>query len=607
MRPWRYRGEGGGRGGSRRWRLQAAAIALLLCLFSPASAHSQTAPKSSPHPFPLAAALRPQVEFWKKIFATYSQDQVVIHDTRYMNIIYKVVDLRPYRKQGRSNAAIARLKKRQVRQEKERVRAILTKLHKARQKPSKLRPEELRIWNLYSNVNERNKFLRAAAANRLRAQSGLKKRFAKGIQISHRYLGRMEEIFRQQGLPVELTRMPLVESCFNLQAYSKAGAAGIWQFIPSTGKLYLRIDGILDERRDPILSTHAAAKLLRHNYKTLGTWPLAITAYNHGSAGMQRAVKRVKSRDITKIIRRYRSRSFGFASKNFYAEFLAALQVEQQYKKFFGDLPLDPPLRYDEVETKDFVSLKTAARCAGTTKEELLSLNPALSGPIRSGRAYLPKGYYLRIPAGSSPLFAQRYTALPHYEKANEQNPVFITHRVRRNETLGHIARRYSTTVTLLKQLNGITNVRRLQVGQKLRVPTGQKYAALPRLKAPLDHKKAGNQNHKKANKQGQGFITHRVRRNETLGYIAQRYGTTVTLLKQLNGITNARRLQIGQRLRISTNHKSGFITHKVRRNETLGHIARRYSTTVTLLKQLNGITNARRLQIGQRLRVPAS
>jgi membrane-bound lytic murein transglycosylase D len=509
-----------GKATAKPWRGQGKRIwitALLLYVIGFSSTHGHT----SPDPFPFPAALRPQVEFWKKIFATYSEDQVVIHDTRYMDKIYKVIDLRPHRRQGLGDIAIDSLKKRMVPREKERVRATLIKLHRAGKEPSNLSPEERRIWNLYRNVNEPGKFLKAAAVDRLRTQSGLKERFAKGIQVSRRYLGKMEEIFRQEGLPIELTRLPLVESCFDLRAYSRAAAAGIWQFIPATGKLYLRIDGIIDERRDPLLSTRAAAKLLQANYNILGTWPLAITAYNHGPGGMYRAAKQVKSRDIAEIIRRYRSRTFGFASKNFYAEFLAALEVEQQHRKFFGDLPLDPPLRYDEVQVKDFVPLKTAARCAGTTAEEILSLNPALDGPIRSGRAYLPRGYRLRIPTGASTLFAQRYAVLSHHEKANAQNPVFITHRVRRGETLGHIAKRYGTTVTLLKRLNGVRNERRLQIGQRLRVPTGQKLAS----------------------------TTHRVRRGETLGH--KRYGTIVTVLKRLNRVVNEHRVEIGQTLSI--------------------------------------------------------
>src|SRR4029077_7956824 len=175
-------------------------------------------------------------------------------------------------------------------------------------------------------------------------QRGLRERFAEGIRASRRYFPEMERIFRDEGLPAELVRLPLIESCFNLQAYSKVGAAGIWQFMPKTGRLFMRVDDLVDERRDPISSTHAAARFLGRVHDMLGSWPLAITAYNHGPDGMARAVDEVGTADIGRIVRDYRGRAFGFASRNFYAEFLAALEVEQDHRRYFGDMPLDAPL-----------------------------------------------------------------------------------------------------------------------------------------------------------------------------------------------------------------------------------------------------------------------
>jgi membrane-bound lytic murein transglycosylase D len=126
---------------------------------------------------------------------------------------------------------------------------------------------------------------------------------------------------------MELAALPMVESSYNPQAYSKAGAVGLWQFIRSTGKQYLTIKRKRDDRRDPIRATEAAAHLLRHNYETLGSWPLAITAYNHGREGILTARAAVGSSAIEEIIARYNGPRFGFASRNFYAEFLAALEV----------------------------------------------------------------------------------------------------------------------------------------------------------------------------------------------------------------------------------------------------------------------------------------
>ena len=139
---------------------------------------------------------------------------------------------------------------------------------------------------------------------------------------------------RKYNLPEELSVLPHVESSFQLRAYSSAGAAGIWQFTRGTGRLFMRVGYDVDERRDPILATYGAAKLLKKNYEVVGSWPLAITAYNHGLRGMQRAKKR-HGTNIVKIIENYRSRTFGFASRNFYPEFLAALHVVKNQNKWF--------------------------------------------------------------------------------------------------------------------------------------------------------------------------------------------------------------------------------------------------------------------------------
>ncbi|MBI3303431.1 MAG: transglycosylase SLT domain-containing protein [Deltaproteobacteria bacterium] len=451
-------------------------LALLILFAGSGGARGQEQNEAQDVPgghFPYPAALRPQVEFWKKIFATYSRYQVVIHDTERLNRVYKVLDFRPLLdEEGPDEATVLRTKDQQTKKEIEKIRATLLKLHQRGDDEENLGPEEQKIWNLYRDANDPDKFHKAADEDRLRSQSGLRERFREGIQVSRRYLKEMEDIFRREGVPVELTRLPLVESCFNLQAYSKAAAAGIWQFIPSTGRLYMRIDGVIDQRRDPLVSTWAAARLLKTNYELLDSWPLAITAYNHGLYGVFKAAHTLGTRDIAEIVRRYKGKGFGFASKNFYAEFLAALEVEKNYQQYFGSLRLEPPLRYDEVHLKDFISLKHAADCANTDEEQLLFLNPALEEPVRNGRAYVPRGYRLRVPDGTSPLFLERYAALQDHEKADRQKAVFVMHKIRRGQTLQRIARQYNTTILVLKRLNGVSNVKRLQIGQTLRVPT---------------------------------------------------------------------------------------------------------------------------------------
>jgi membrane-bound lytic murein transglycosylase D len=172
----------------------------------------------------------------------------------------------------------------------------------------------------------------------------------------------------------------------------------------------MRINNLVDERRDPLIASEAAVKFLKANYEQLGTWPLAITAYNHGPAGVAAAVEAVGTTDIAAVIKRYRGSRFGFASRNFYPEFLAALLVEKNFKDHFGSLHTEAPLAHEEVTLELAIPLRTAARFAGTDEEELIFLNPALSETIRNGRASIPRNYDLRIPSGASAGFLTAYT-----------------------------------------------------------------------------------------------------------------------------------------------------------------------------------------------------
>ena len=577
------------------WRAALLFVVLFVGVWSGSAfgnVDKHASPAVSPLPYP--KGLQPQVEFWTKIFSTYSEYQVVIHDAVYLDKVYAVLDFRPLLKKH-SEAKVRKLKAKRTKQELKKIRAALRKLHKHGAKGRTLSSRERKIRSLFRDVKERHKFRKAAAKGRLRAQSGIRERFKESLRLSGRYLPRMEKIFRQKGLPVVLTRLPLIESSFNIEAYSKVGAAGIWQFMPATGRLFLTINHVVDERLDPLIATRAAADLLESNYDRLRTWPLAVTAYNHGPAGMARAVRKVGTRDIVPIIRRYKSRTFGFASRNFYAELLAAIEVEKNSAKYFGPIKRDPLLRYDEVDLQHFVSLENLAGAANTSTERLVALNPSFGSLIRNGELHVPRGHRLRIPAGARKDFTRRYAALSPRAKADRQVPA-LTHTVRRGETLGGIAQRYRTSVRTLQRLNGLRSAHFIRIGQELRVSLrgkGRRPTTRP-VQMVRDASQDG---------------THIVRRGESLGKIAQRYNTTVAALQRLNGIKNAALIPVGKKLRISADSpgkaKARYVKHRVRRGQTLGSIARRYGTKVSILKRLNGVKNVRRLQIGQVLRIP--
>ena len=192
------------------------------------------------------------------------------------------------------------------------------------------------------------------------SSSGSRIAFAPGSIRSGAWETHIAETLANLGLPAELAVLPHVESSFNPAAYSKVGAAGLWQFMRSTGRRYLRIDGAVDDRLDPFRSTEAAAQLLAYNYRVLGTWPLALTAYNHGTAGVRHAKETLGTDDIVTIVRNYNSRTFGFASRNFYVSFLAALEIDHNPEKYFGPLQREPEARFQEVQLPAYVTVSGA-------------------------------------------------------------------------------------------------------------------------------------------------------------------------------------------------------------------------------------------------------
>jgi membrane-bound lytic murein transglycosylase D len=204
----------------------------------------------------------------------------------------------------------------------------------------------------------------------------------------------MQKIFREEGLPPELAYLPLVESSFNIRARSSVGAVGMWQFMLETGKKFLRIDEDVDERLDPMAATRAAARLLKENYRILGRWPLAITAYNHGTDGIFRGVQAVESDNLVDLIRGYQSPTFGFASKNFYAEFLAVVDIVTNRERYFPDLRIHRPVNLQEVAVKRSAKLQALLKPAAISQRDFFEWNPALDPTAQS----IPVGYRVRLP-----------------------------------------------------------------------------------------------------------------------------------------------------------------------------------------------------------------
>jgi membrane-bound lytic murein transglycosylase D len=395
-----------------RWFL----LLLVFCVaFAPGNAQPQTQPGTEDH-FPLLPGLENAVEFWKKIFTEYSISQLVFFDPLDMSRIYDVLDV----------------------------------------------GEESRTSEYINGERERIAAAQGVDLERVRAQRGIKERTAAGLKRSGRHIAQMQQIFRDRGLPIELTYLPIVESSYDITARSSVGALGMWQFMRATGRQYMRVDRFIDERRDPIESTRAAASFLRESYETLGNWPLAITAYNYGPGGMSRAVAAIESDNLVDLIRNHSHPYWGFAPKNFYAEFLAAVEVGKNVNQYFPELQLEAPLAIQEIELKNSVSLITLAKNTGLTQDQLLGWNPALSAQTR----LVPAGYRVKVPVDSKmqPIIEVAQT------QAKEQ-PQVVRHQVKRGETLFQIARRYGASVDRILKVNGIGKSHRLQAGTTLLIP----------------------------------------------------------------------------------------------------------------------------------------
>ena len=304
--------------------------------------------------FTVPVALESRVNFWKKVYTQHSTKHAIIHDQDNLDIIYDVVYLGEKRLSSRA-------RHRKLKPHVRKYKTLLRKLSRIKNRVN-LTPEEERILRMV-----KTNFVKAS--RNIRSQLGQKDRFEEGLRKSGLYMKEIKRIFKEVGVPEELAVLPHVESSFQLGAYSSAGAAGIWQFTRSTGRRYMEVGYEVDERRDPIVAAYAAAKLLKFNYEQLDSWPLAITAYNHGANGMKRA-KRRHGDDIVKVIDNYRSRTFGFASKNFFSEFMAALEVSRNPQQYFPGVVMYEPVGFSEIPIEDYVHISTLEKHFEVSREK---------------------------------------------------------------------------------------------------------------------------------------------------------------------------------------------------------------------------------------------
>lgn len=479
--------------------------------------------------FPQPASLKPAVAFWIRVYTEIDTNQGFIHDASDLSVVYETLTL--------PAAAGTQERDRIIQDVKHRVAQSLKSLGAGKDKD--LNEHELRVQAAWPAETSSRKL--TDAADKIRFQLGQANRFREGLVRSGLWKPYIRQVLEEHSLPAELDVLPHVESSFNPAAWSKVAAAGMWQFMPATARDFMRVDHVVDDRMDPFISTEGAVKLLQRNYALTGAWPLALTSYNHGTGGILRAAKAVGSKDIGVIVENYSGPAFGFASRNFYASFLAALEVDRNAARYFGPVEIFTPTPYDTATTEDYIPASALAVSSGISLDELRRHNPALLEPVWTGEKYIPRGSLIRIPANQTqkPL-ARAIAAVPPSTRFAYQKPD-LEHRIVPGDTLSGIARRYNTSVSKLMALNGLRN-HSIRAGRNLILPGNVVLDPAPRAVSSV-------------------VMTNRyttrgeyvVQSGDSLWHIARRFNISLQKLAQLNDISTKRVIKPGQKLKVST------------------------------------------------------
>ena len=344
------------------------------------------------------AEIARRVNFWRRVYSLWSKNQNVLHVAEYPEIVLEIHDSTRLKNVGDKTSD--KLMKPLIATRKEQYQRILWKLASLKTIDENLLTlTERRVLRSFDHIKDPRKFEKAARS--LRTQRGQREYIAKGLEVAPKYLPYAEEEFKRQGLPPELARIAFIESSFNLNALSKVGASGVYQVMPETGRDYLIVTGSIDERNDPIKASRAAAKLLAMNYKILGEWPLAITAYNHGVGGISRAMRETATSDIVKLINQYDGSNFGFASKNFYAGFVGLLASLKNAAKVFPEVKSVEPLKFESVRVGGLELAEVRERYK-LTNALISQLNPDISRAFLRDGGMFPERYLLKIPPRSN-------------------------------------------------------------------------------------------------------------------------------------------------------------------------------------------------------------
>jgi membrane-bound lytic murein transglycosylase D len=423
---------------------------------------------------------------------------------------------------------------------------------------------------------------------------------------SSRYMPMFQEIFVKEGLPADLAYLSMVESGLNPTVVSRARAVGLWQFIYTTGKLYgLERNEWIDERRDPVKSTYAAAQHLKDLYRLYDDWNLVMAAYNCGAGRV--------ARSIQSGVNDYWRIDLPRETDNYVPTFMAALIISKAPDIFgFENIEKEPFFEYDTAEVRPYTSLSDAAKCAGVDIEFLKLLNSEL---LRDHTPAGKESYQLRIPKGTSEQFLAEYFKLPEEKFAPPQPPPSLVYRVRSGDTLSAISRKHGVSVKALMDANNLRKTITLRIGQKLSIPASgeRSRAAVQPSSRPTASRPNGISG---------GTIKYTVKKEDTLWALANRYNTTIDALLAINNLSDSAIIQVGQTILVprkddknlrergtvgspvDSNRDAGSesITYIVQKNDSLYVIAQKYGVNYKDIMQWNNIKDHRMIKPGDRL-----
>jgi membrane-bound lytic murein transglycosylase D len=412
-------------------------------------------------------------------------------------------------------------------------------------------------------------------------QNSRRKEFLGGLVRSGRYIKRMKEIFREEGMPEDLVYMALIESSFKSNAYSRARAKGFWQFISATAKRYdLKMDWWVDERSDFERSTRAAARYLKFLYGMFDDWYLAMAGYN---AGENKIAYGLRITGVNNFWDLARTRYIRQETKNYVPAILAGMIIAKDPEKYGFTETLESPIKFDSISVDYTVDLRLVAECSGASLEEIKLLNPEL---VRMTTPARVSSYDIRVPAGKKDVFLAEIASIPE-----EKRITWRKHEVKPGETLNSIASLYRTSASSISAANSFDSNMPLNEGQKVVIPIGRSSVSYPPSGSTVSQ-------------------YYRVRQGDTLFRIAAKTGTSVERICELNGISSRHTLRVGERLAVRTSTKSTSsksssskkiassssssknkkIIYQVKRGDTLFAIANSFKTDVNSIKRWNGL-----------------